>query len=491
MDELGATALLLAILGLLMTASVVASRMIDRLGVPVVLLFLVLGMLAGSEALGTLTFEDYRFAFRVGTIALILILLDGGLNTPFASVRESIAPAAVLATVGVIGVAALVSLFARLLGLPWSESLLLGAVVSSTDAAMVFAVLRGGSIRLSRRVGATLELESGANDPMAVILTLAVTALVSGEPLSRPQLAWSVPLQLVVGSAVGLLLGWGSRMLLQHVRLSAAGFYPVLTLALGVLAFGVATLAHGSGFLAVYVFGAVLGNSLIPYRGGLMRVHDAIAWLCQISMFLMLGLLVFPSQLRPVAGTGIAIALFLAFVARPLVVLVCLLPFRFEWREMIYIGWVGLRGAVPIILATFPVLADVPGAMRVFNIVFFIVVFSSLIPGATIRYVTRKLGMEAPDEPPPLAALEINSTRLLNGDLLSFHITEPLAVSNVPIAKIPFPQDSSAVLLVRGEELIAPRGSTVLLPGDHVYIFCRTEDKPFMELLFGSPQEHV
>jgi cell volume regulation protein A len=491
MNELTTTALLLVILGLLMAASVVASRLIDRLGVPIVLLFLVLGMLGGSEGIGGIPFEDYRFAFRLGTVALILILLDGGINTPFSSIRESIAPAAVLATVGVAGVAGLTALFAHWMGLPWSESLLLGAVVSSTDAAMVFAVLRGGGIRLTRRVGATLEVEAGANDPMAVILTLAVTSMLAGETTDRVQMAWSVPLQLAIGAGVGIVLGWGSRLLLQNVRFPTAGFYPVLTLALSIFVFGLATLTNGSGFLAVYVFGTVVGNSLIPYRSGLVRVHDAIAWLCQVSMFLMLGVLIFPSQLRLVAGVGIGIALFLAFIARPLVALLCLLPFGYPWREILYIGWVGLRGAVPIILATFPVLAGVEGAMRVFNIVFFIVVFSALIPGATIRFVTRRLGLEAPETPSPLAALEITSTRLLDGELLSFHVTEPLAVCNVPIAKIPFPPHSSAVLVVRGEELVAPRGSTVLQPEDHVYIFCRSNDKPFIELLFGRSHEHI
>ncbi len=474
-----------------MTASVVASRLIDRLGVPIVLLFLVLGMLGGSEGIGQIPFEDYRFAFRAGTIALILILLDGGINTPFSSIRESIAPAAILATVGVAGVAGLTALFAHAVGLPWSESLLLGAIVSSTDAAMVFAVLRGGGIRLSQRVGATLEVEAGANDPMAVILTLAVTAMLAGEPTSRWQMAWNVPVQLAIGAGTGLVIGRLSRVLLQRVRLPTAGFYPVLTLALSLAAFGIATLANGSGFLAVYVLGTVIGNSVLPYRSGLLRVHDAIAWLCQVSMFLMLGVLIFPSQLRPVAGTGIGIALFLAFVARPLVAAVCLIPFRYPWREIVYIGWVGLRGAVPIILATFPVLAGVSGAMRVFNIVFFIVVFSALLPGTTIRFVTRRLGLEAPEKPSPLAALEITSTRLLDGELLSFHISESLVVCNVPISKIPFPPHSSAVLVVRGEELVAPRGSTVLQPEDHVYVFCKSQDKPFIELMFGRSHEHV
>ncbi|MEP0843020.1 MAG: potassium/proton antiporter, partial [Phycisphaerae bacterium] len=343
MSELVATALLLAVFGLLMAVCVVSTRTIERLGVPVVLVFLLLGMFAGSEGPIGIAFEDYRFTFRIGTAALILILLDGGLNTPLAAIRQSIRPAAVLATAGVVGTAGLVAAFAHLLDLPWNESLLLGAVVSSTDAAAVFAVLRGGNLRLSRRVGTTIELESGINDPMAVILTVAATSLLGAEPVSLLGMALGVPLQLLIGLIVGIVLGLGSRMLLHVVRLSTAGLYPVLTLALAFIAFGLATLAQGSGFLAVYVAGLVLGNSTIPYRSGLIRIHDAIAWLSQISMFLMLGLLVFPSRLKPVAGLGIMLALFLAFIARPAVVFLCLLPFRFPLKEVAYIGWVGLR----------------------------------------------------------------------------------------------------------------------------------------------------
>jgi potassium/hydrogen antiporter len=491
MTELIATALLLAIFGLLIAASVLSSRAIERMGVPVVLLFLVLGMLGGSEGIGGIEFSDYRLAFRIGTAALILILLDGGLNTPLASIKESIRPAGVLATFGVAGTAGLVAVFGHWTGLSWSECLLLGAVVSSTDAAAVFAVLRGGSLRLTRRVGTTIELESGVNDPMAVILTLGVISVLAGQTVSYGRLALGVPLQLAIGLVVGAGFGVSAKWLLRSLRLSTAGLYPVLVLGLAFLSFGVATLAHGSGFLAVYVTAVVIGNSRVPFHSGLVRIHDAIGWLSQISMFLVLGLLVFPSQLRPIAGVGIAVALFMAFIARPVVVALCLLPFGFKAKEIAYIGWVGLKGAVPIILATFPVLAGTPEGMKVFNIVFFVVVCNALVPGATIRFLTRRLGLEALEAPPPIAALEINSTRLLDGELLSFTITEPLAVCNVPLSKIPWPHNSSAVLLVRGEHLIAPRGSTVLSPGDHVYIFCRTEDKPFMQFLFGRPEEHL
>lgn len=490
MTELTSIAVLIAVFGILMAASVLSSRLLERMGVPIVLLFIVLGMLAGSEGLGGIEFENYSLAFQLGTIALILILFDGGLNTPLTAIRSAFLPAGILATFGVIGTAATVAVAGWLLGLTWPESLLLGAIVSSTDAAAVFAVLRGAGLQLNRRVRTTLEIESSVNDPMAVILTLAVIQGIVGDAPDWRVMLVSVPLQLLIGLAIGLACGWLTRVLLQRVRLTTSGLYPVLTLGLAFVAFGVATLAQGSGIMAVYTAAVVLGNSHVPYRAGLARVHDGLAWLSQIAMFVMMGLLVFPSQLLPVAGQGLGIAAFLAFIGRPLVVAVCLLPFRYPAREVVYMGWVGLRAAVPIILATFPLLSGIEGAQRVFNIVFFVVVANSaLLPGATIRYVTRKLGLEAPETPAPTAALEINSNRLLRGDLLSFHITDVLAVANMPLAKIPFPPHSSAVLLIRGEELIAPRGSTVLKPGDHVYVFCQPEDHAFLELLFGRSQE--
>lgn len=487
-SEFTSTALLATAFGVLLAASVLLNRALERLGVPVVLLFLVLGMLAGSEGIGGIEFEDYQFAFRLGTLALVLILFDGGFHTPIANLRGCWAPAGVLATVGVVATAALVAGFSYWMGLPWSESLLLGAVVSSTDAAAVFSVLRGGNLRLPRRMGTTLELESGLNDPMAVILTVAVAEAILHQKPPTWMIALEVPMQLAIGLGAGLLLGFGTRLLLPRIRLGTGGLFPVLTLAVALLAFGAATLLHGSGFLAVYTAAMVLGNSPIPYRSGLSRVHDALAWLSQTGMFLMLGLLVFPSQLWPVAGIGLVISLFLAFVARPLAALVCLLPFRMPLREVGYIGWVGLRGAVPIILATFPVLAGVPDSIHLFNVVFFVVVINAIVPGATIRALTLRLFRGTVGTPAPAAAIEINSTRMVSGELLSFFVTPPVAVCDATLAEIPFPADAAAILVVRGEQLLAPRGNTVLQVGDHVYIFCRPADRPLIELLFGRPE---
>jgi cell volume regulation protein A len=484
------TAFILVVAGVLMTLSVLLSRASRRFGLPVAMLFLGIGMAAGADGPGGIEFSNYGAAFRLGTVALVLILFDGGLNTPLSAVHSAIRPASLLATVGVMATAALMGLAAHLFfDFPWQVALLLGSIVSSTDAAAVFSVLRGSGLHLKRRVGTTLELESGLNDPMAVILTVALTQnLARGEPPSWMLLVEAL-VQMCVGGALGLGIGWLGRQLLKRLRLQAAGLYPVLTLALAFLAFGVPTLFHGSGFLAVYAVGVLMGNETLRYRTGLLRVHDALAWLSQVAMFLVLGLLVFPRQLIGVAGVGLGLSLFLAFVARPLAVLLCLLPFRFPAGEIVYTGWVGLRGAVPIILATYPVLAGAPGAHSLFNIVFFIVVVNGFVPGATVPWVTRKLGLAANVPEPPPAVLEIASTQLLNGELSAFYIDSASASVGARISELPFPPESAAMLIVRGLELLAPKGDTVLQAGDHVYVFSRSEDLPFLRLMFGQRED--
>ena len=483
------TALLLATIGVLMTLSVLFSRASGRIGVPVALIFLLIGMAAGSEGIGGLEYDDFQFTFRLGTIALALILFDGGLNTPLTAFRRVFAPATVLATLGVAGTAGVMAFGAHLLGFSWPVALLLGAVVSSTDAAAVFLVLRGSGLSLKKRVGLTLEVESGINDPMAIILTVSLTGAILGAgPGSGWVLLGSVLLQLGIGLAGGLLIGYAAAALLSRVRLQAGGLYPVLTLAVAFLAFSLPTLMLGSGFLAVYVAAVVIGNAKLPYRGGIVRVHDALAWFSQIVMFLVLGLLVYPSELLDVAVAGLGLALFLAFVARPLVVLLCLAPFRYPMREALYVSWVGLRGAVPIILAMYPILAGVPEGQQIFNVIFFVVVVNALVPGGTVRWVTRWLELESREPPPPPAVLEINSTQVLRGDILSFFIDPAVAVAGMPIHELPFPPGSSVLLIVRGDELIAPKGSTVLEAGDHAYLFAPPEEADLLRLMFGRPQ---
>jgi potassium/hydrogen antiporter len=490
LTEPNATAWLLVAFAVLAGTAVVLGRASERFGVPVVLVFLLVGMLAGSEGLGGLAFDNYRLSFRIGVIALVLILFDGGLNTPIAALRRFAAPATTLATAGVAGTAAVTGIAAHLLGFDWPHALLLGAIVSSTDAAAVFAVLRGSGIQLKRRVGITLEAESGLNDPVAVLLTTVVTEymLHPGAVLGW-RLAGEVLADFGVGTAAGLAIGFGGRRLLHLIRLPASGLYPVLTLSLACLAFGTATLAHGSGFLAVYVAALVLGNGVIPYRSGVLRVHDALGWLGQVGMFLILGLLVFPSRLVAVAPTGLALALCLACIARPLIVGACLAPFRYPLREIAYVGWVGLRGAVPIVLSLIPLLAGVPGAAHLFDVVFFVVVVNAIVPGGTVAWITRRLDLESDAPPPPRAGLDVDSREPMDGELLSFYVDETLAIAGSRIAELPLPDGTAVTMIVRGRTLVAPKGPTLLETGDHVYILTRPTDRAFVELLFGRPEE--
>lgn len=489
-SELVATAAMLAVVGILLAISVLFGRAVERVRMPVVLVFLGIGMLAGSEGLGGIGFENYALAYRLGTVALALILFDGGLNTPKAAFREALGPAATLATAGVVLTAGIMAAGGRLLGMPWPVALVLGAVASSTDAAAVFSVLRGGGIQLRRRLGVTLELESGLNDPMAVILTtVLVSNLVAPGTLSW----WRVPLdvlrELSLGAVAGLAIGYAGRALLSRMQLAAGGLYPALTLALAALAFGLPTLIGGSGFLAVYIAAVIIGNGHLPYRSGLLRVHDAIAWLAQIAMFLMLGLLVFPSRLVEVALPGLALSAILVAFARPIAAAICLLPWRMSPRETAYVGWVGLRGAVPIVLATFPVLAGAPGADRLFALVFFIVVVSTLVQGGSIPWLTRYLGLFESAPPPPPAAIEIASLQPLDGQVQSFFIAAESAAAGAKIGDLPFPETMSVMLVVRGQALIPPRGATVIEPGDHVFILAQKPDDVMLNLIFGPAEE--
>jgi len=490
-SEPAGTALLLAICGVLLVVSVLSSRASQRIGVPIALFFLLVGMLAGSEGIGGIPFDNHQLAFRIGCLTLALILFDGGLNTPLVAVRRVWAPAGVLASVGVLLVAGLVAVVAHLGGVDWPAALVLGAIVSSTDAAATFAVLRASGLQLKRRLAATLEVESGANDPAAVILTTALASnLLSPGELGLPAIVLDIVVELVIGGAVGLGAGHAGRWLMGRIHLVTGGLYPALMLAFGFLSFGVATLVHGSGFLAVYLTGIVLGNGPLPYRSSLLRIFDALAWLAQIGMFLLLGLLVFPSRLGEMAWLGLSIALLLALVIRPLVVALCLAPFRrYRAKETAFIGWVGLRGAVPIVLAIIPVLIGAPHADRIFHLVFFIVVVGAIIPGGTVAWATRKLGLEAPQPPAPHAVLAIESRVPLKGDLVSYYIDDALVVCGLRLDELDFTEGASVALIVRGNQLVPPKGSTRLEPGDHVYLIAQEEDRPFIQLMFGRPEE--
>ncbi|MEP1471588.1 MAG: potassium/proton antiporter [Halieaceae bacterium] len=396
--------------GILLVVATVASRLADTLGMPTLLLFLVVGMLAGSEGLGGIRFDSPEDAQEIGTAALMVILFAGGLDTRWKAVRPVLAPGLMLSTVGVLLTALLVAAFSKWLlgtftdfnvgisvGLTWLEALLIAAIISSTDAAAVFSVYSTSPVQPHPKLRHLLELESGSNDPMAVLLTVTILGIMVEGQVVELSLALTVVLQFLMGAAIGGAVGWAGGTLCNRLRFSTGYLYPMLVLGFGACAFGLASLAGGNSFLAVYVAGLVIGNVIRLGRDEVISFHNGLSWLMQIAMFVMLGLLVFPSQLMPVAWASLAVAAFLIFVARPIAVLVCYMPFSPDWREASYVSWVGLRGSVPIVLATFPATWGVANADKLFHFVFFIVITSVLVQGMTLVSAARLLGVTETD----------------------------------------------------------------------------------------------
>jgi len=462
--------LLLAVAGLLLLC-VLGSKAAGRIGVPALLLFLLLGMLAGSDGPGGIEFDDAWMAQSLGVVALMFILFAGGLDTHWSSVRPVLWPAFALSTLGVALTAALVGWFATaVLGFLWLEGLLLGAIISSTDAAAVFGVLSSRSMALKGQLRPLLELESGSNDPMAIFLTMGLTRLLV-DPSAHPvDLVPMFFLQMALGTALGYGMGRGMVALVNAVRLEYDGLYPVLTVALVLLTYGVSAALGGNGFLAVYVAGLVLGNRAFIHKKSLRHFHNGLAWLMQITMFFTLGLLVFPSRLVPVAGVSLLVATFLMVVARPLGVLLCLLPTAFRLREQLMVAWVGLRGAVPIILATFPLLAGVPQAETMFDVVFFTVLTSVLLQGTSLPLVARWLGVDAPLAEMPRYPLDFELVGGMNGDLVEIVLPSNAAVVRKRIVEVGLPQGALVVLLNRHGEFLIPSGSTALEAGDRLLV---------------------
>ncbi len=461
---------------ILLILSIIASKASGQLGVPALLFFLVIGMLAGSEGIGGIEFSDAYIAQSLGVVALIFILFSGGFDTEWATVRHVLSYGLVLATAGVLLTALAVGAFAVvMLGFSWRESLLFGAIVSSTDAAAVFAVMRSRGVGLKGSLKPLIELESGSNDPMAIFLTTAMVGLLTDPTASILGLVPMFFVQMVAGGAAGYLLGRGMVYVINKLHLEYDGLYPVLSIALVLLVYGITALIGGNGFLAVYLAGLVMGNTNVLHRRSLMRFHDGLAWLMQIVMFLTLGLLVFPSRVFAVAGIGLLTAAFLMLIARPIGVYVSLLPFRVSLRKTAMVGWVGLRGAVPIILATFPLLAGVEQAETIFNLVFFIVLTSVLIQGSSIPVVARWLRVAAPLQSRRRSPLEFESTNGIRGELVEIELPLSSAAAGRRIVELGLPTGALLVLIGRGDGFFVPSGSTMLAAGDTLYLLAKEE----------------
>ena len=476
--------------GVLLLLGIASSKFSARLGVPVLVLFLSVGMLAGSEGLGRIPFENYSLANSIGSVALALILFDGGLRTSITSVQKVWKPALVLSTFGVLLTSVITGLAAAwVLKLPLLQGLLVGSIVGSTDAAAVFSVLRSSGLKLPERLTSTLEVESGSNDPMAIFLTLGLIGVITGTADSPQALLWLFVGQFGVGTLAGLLTGRLATWSINRINLDYPGLYPLLALAFGLVAFGLAAVLGGSGFLAVYIAGIVLGSSSIVFRRGIFSFHDAIAWLGQIVLFVMLGLLSFPTRLLAVAWEGLLIALVLILVARPLAVWASALPFQFRRRELTFLSWVGLKGAVPITLATFPLLAGVPKSDQIFNAVFFVVLISALTQGWSLPLVARWLQIGRPADPTPALSVEINTLRQVDGEILDYTVKARTHVAGQRLRDLALPDGVVVSLILRGREVVMPRGTTLLMPGDHVFVAMRIKLEPLLNRLFEPNPE--
>ncbi|NLQ17372.1 potassium/proton antiporter [Marinomonas sp. M1K-6] len=478
--------------GILLLVSILASSFTVRVGLPLLLVFLGMGMLAGEEGIGRLDFDNPSLAFFVGNLALAVILLDGGMQTKTSTFRVALWPSLSLATLGVVFTTAAVGVFAAwLLDVKLIYGLLLGATVGSTDAAAVFSLLRNSGVKLNERVGGTLEIESGANDPMAILLVVMLTGLLqSSDHLSVWAFLGQMIQQFAVGGALGLIGGKLLLTVLRRVPL-IEGLYALLIISFGLAVFSGANMIGGSGFLAVYLVGLTVGNGRIKQLDAISQVMDGLAWLAQAGMFLLLGLLVTPSSLLTHGWQAITIAAFLIFVARPLAVMACLLPFDFRWSERFYISWVGLRGAVPIVLALYPIIAGLSNSELLFEITFTVVLISLLLQGSTVPLVARWLKVVVPPAPAPTTRFSLiedvdshHSLELYEFLVQTEEVRIPASiVQNVPSVTVSTPQ---LVSLVRDQKPIVVNADTVLKLGDRIWMLLHPEDVNEVAQIFSQ-----
>ncbi|GBF07119.1 sodium/hydrogen exchanger [Deinococcus aerius] len=475
MGEVHAEAFLLAA-GVLLLASLVVSRLGGRLGIPGLLLFLGVGMFAGSDGLG-IQFYDYRLAQALGTLALCFILFQGGLDTNWRLVQPVVKRGLSLATLGVLLTAGVMATFAHFaFGFPWLAAWLLGAIVSSTDASAVFSVLKERNLGLKGDIDPLLEFESGVNDPMAVFLTVGLIELIASPGAGVLDIVPLFLRQMVLGAVLGVVLGRVALWVLNRVQLQFEGLYSVLTLALALTIFSGTAVLGGSGFLAVYIAGVILGNADFIHKRSLISFHDGLAWLMQVGMFLTLGLLVNPRELLPTAGLALACALVLVFVARPVSVYLSLARARMPLNEKTMVAWVGLRGAVPIVLATFPPLAGVPQAQTLFNVVFFIVLTSVLLQGTTLTLVARWLRVR--ETLPPRAAYPITYTPTGHNknEMVEVEVRPGSDADGARIVDLHLPPEALVILIHRAGEFLIPKGATELAAGDSVLVLAGGEE---------------
>lgn len=456
---------------ILLFLSIIVGKTSYKFGVPTLILFLAIGMLAGSDGIADIHFDNPEIAQFIGIVALNFILFSGGLDTNWKTVKPILREGLALSTAGVLLTAVSLGLFV------WSitdftiyESLLLGSIVSSTDAAAVFSVLRSKNLSLKSNLRSTLELESGSNDPMAYVLTIAFLTLV----INQDQTIMSIiPLflqQMIVGGIAGLVFGKLSKFIINHIKLDFEGLYPVLVIALMFITFSATEFVGGNGFLAIYICAVYLGNQNIMHKNTIFKMYDGLAWLMQIVLFLTLGLLVYPSQVVPYIGIGLLISLFLIIVARPIGVFISLMFFKMKLKRRLYISWVGLRGAVPIVFATYPLLAGIDKANIIFNIVFFISVTSIIIQGTTLSLVAKWLNLALPEEAKPISEVDKLTLDLPKSASQEIEIHPDFFAVNKRIVDLQFPNSAFIIMIKRNGEYIRPGGSTIIEANDNLLV---------------------
>lgn len=483
---------LLLLGGLLMFLSVLGSTLSARLGFPLLLIFLILGMLAGVDGPLGISFDNFDAAFLIGNLALAIILLDGGLSTRISTFRVALWPAAILATWGVVVTAGLLGIFVTwLLDVDWRYGLLLAAIVGSTDAAAVFNVLRHSGVRLNERVGATLEIESGTNDPMAIfVVIMLIELLLNADAMSVADMLLMLIQQLGIGAVAGLLGGWALARLVRRLHLPE-GLYALMIASGGLSIFAATNYVGGSGFLAIYLAGLVIGNQRSQATEHVLRVMDGLAWLSQAGMFLILGMLVTPSQLVDNAGYALAIACFLMLIARPVAVVTCLVPFRFPLKEIAYISWVGLRGAVPVVLAMFPVMAGVPDSQLLFEVTFAVVLLSLLIQGTSVPAMARVLGLVIPHRAEPRDQKEIWISRDAMLELVAYCVEPYSQAIGRPLSILCDSKGRSipCVLLIRNGKRLMPRDDLAMEVHDEVWMLAEPEDIEYLASFFSQQDQ--
>jgi cell volume regulation protein A len=461
--------------GALLAAGLGASLFAARFRVPALVLVLVAGMMIGSDGTGWIDFGDYELARTIGIIALALILFEGGLASGWREIGPVIRPAVGLATFGTLITALVTGLTAAwLFEFTTLEGLLLGAVVASTDAAAVFSVLRTSTLR--RKLARTLEGESGMNDPVALLLVLGFIEWIENPGYGVSDMAWLFAQQLGIGLAAGAAIGFAGVDLLKRSRLASGGLYPVATLAIAAMSYGVADVIGGSGFLAVYLAGLVLGSRQIPARRTISAFHEGLSWVAQVGLFFTLGLIVFPSQFGEIWFEATVLAVVLAIIARPLATLVVTAPFRYSIAERVLLGWAGMRGAVPVVLATFPVIEGVPHSLDFFNIAFFAVLLSTVIQGTTVEPLARRLGMTTSTPALPRQLGEVGTIQAMGAELVEFPVARGDAIAGLHVRDLGLPRDALVNVIVRGGRAIPPRGSTRVSAGDVLHIMVAREE---------------